>query len=128
MNNVQHLNEEKFIKIKKVLIAIGCVSLIIGIGLFVSSFFIEVPEMGTQGWFEASKQQTTLRFLSFPFGLMIPLMTFFLAFRRGIMSFIMQQSMPVMQESMIKMASSTGAVAREITKGIKEGLNDDKTK
>ena len=125
MNNKEYLNEEKYQKVKKVLITIGCISLIIGIGIFIGSFFVKVPAMGQDGWFEAAKLQSTLRFVAFPFGLMIPLMTFFIAFRREITAFSAQQQMPIAKEGIEKMAPSAGVAAKEIAKGIKEGLKDD---
>lgn len=44
--------------------------------------------------------------------------------RREITAFSVQQVMPVAQEGMEKMAPSMGNVAKEITKGVKEGLKD----
>ncbi len=45
--------------------------------------------------------------------------------RREIAAFNAQQIMPVAQEGIEKMAPSAGTVAKEISKGIKEGLKDD---
>ena len=128
MNNKEYLNEEKYKKVKKVLITIGCISLIIGIGLFIGSFFVKVPAMGQEGWFEASKLQSKLRFVAFPFGFMIPLMTFFIAFRREMTAFSAQQVMPVAKEGINEMAPTIGNVAGEIAKGIKNGLNESEKK
>lgn len=54
---------------------------------------------------------------------------YFFAKRREIMVFAMQQTMPVAQEGIEKMAPTIGKAASEITKGItkgiKEGLKDD---
>ena len=124
----EYLNEEKYQKVKKVLITIGCISLIIGIGLFIGSFFVKVPAMGQDGWFEAKKLQSTIRFVAFPFGLMIPLMTFFMAFRREMTAFSAQQVMPVAQEGIDKMSPTIGKAAGTIAKGVKEGLKDDEDK
>lgn len=44
----EYLNEEKYQKVKKVLITIGCISLIIGIGLFIGSFFCKSSCYGTR--------------------------------------------------------------------------------
>ena len=126
MNNKEYLNEEKYQKVKKVLITIGCISLIIGIGLFIGSFFVKVPAMGQDGWFEASKLQSILRFVAFPFGVMIPLITFFMAFSREMAAFSTQQVMPVVKEGIDEISPTIGNAAGEIAKGIKKGLNDDK--
>ena len=121
----EYLSEEKCQKIKKVLIIIGCISLVIALVLFVSSFLVEVPEMGEDGWFEAKQQVTLLRFFAFPFGLAIPLITFSIAFRREMLAFSAQQVMPVAQEGAVKMAPTAGKVAKEVVKGVKEGLKEE---
>jgi flagellar basal body-associated protein FliL len=48
----------------------------------------------------------------------------FIAKRREIMAFTVQQTMPVAQEATEKMAPTVGVVAKEIAKGIKEGINE----
>lgn len=45
--------------------------------------------------------------------------------RREILAFTTQQMMPVAQEGIEKMTPTIGNVAKEITKGIKQGLNED---
>ena len=125
MTKTDYLNEEKYQKTKKVLIAIGCTSLVIAAGLLIASFFIKVPSMGEEGWFEAETLQSHLRFSAFPFGLMIPMITFFLAFGREILAFSAQQTIPVTKEAVDEMAPTAGKAAKEIAKGIKEGLKDE---
>ena len=121
----EYLSEEKYNNVKKVLKTIGLISLIVGIVLFISSFIMQVPEMNQPGWFEAESKKNHLRFLSFIFGLMIPFPTFFIAYGREIRAFQAQQGMPVAKEGIEKMAPTAGVVAKEITKGIKEGMNED---
>lgn len=125
MNKTQYLSEEKYNKIKKGLIIIGCISLIIGIVLLISALLVDVPKTGEEGWYEAESTRNILFFLAFPFGLMIPTLVFSIAFKREMMAFSAQQSMPVAQESIEKMAPSAGTVAKEITKGVKEGLEEE---
>lgn len=48
----------------------------------------------------------------------------FIAKRREIMAFTVQQTMPVVQEGAEKFAPTMGTVAKEVTKGIKEGINE----
>lgn len=45
--------------------------------------------------------------------------------QRNIMAYQTQQVMPIAQEKIEKMAPSMGTAAKEIAKGIKEGLSDD---
>ena len=124
MDNKEYLSEEKYLKVKKTLIIVGCISLLIGIGLFIGSFFVEVPEMGQEGWYEAKNTQMLLRFGAFPFGIMVPMFTFFTAYKREIAGFSAQQSLPVVKESVEKLSPAAGTVAKEITKGIKDGFED----
>lgn len=57
---------------------------------------------------------------------MISLFVFSISKRREIMAYSTQQVMPVAQEGIEKMSSTMGTVAKEITKGIKNGLSDTK--
>ena len=54
----------------------------------------------------------------------ISLMVYVVAKRREIMAFSTQQVMPVAQEGIEKMAPTVGNAVKEITKGIKDGLDD----
>ena len=45
--------------------------------------------------------------------------------QRELLAYQMQQMRPIAQEGIEKMAPSTGVAAKEIAKGIKEGLKDD---
>lgn len=57
--------------------------------------------------------------------LMISGVIFTTANRREINAFYVQQQMPIVKEGIEKMAPTAGVAAKEITKGIKEGLKDD---
>lgn len=59
---------------------------------------------------------------------MIALFVYMIAKRREIAAFSAQQVMPVAQEGMQKMAPSFGNVAKEISKGITEGIQEGKNK
>lgn len=56
---------------------------------------------------------------------MISASIYMISKRREILAFTTQQVMPVAQEGIEKMAPTMGNVAKEITKGIKQGLKDD---
>lgn len=56
---------------------------------------------------------------------MIAFSVYMFAKRREIIAFTTQQVMPVAQEGMDKMAPTVGNFAKEITKGIKDGIKDD---
>ena len=57
--------------------------------------------------------------------IVISSVTFKSARGREIIAFSVQQAMPVAQESIEKIAPSAGKAAKEIAKGIKEGLKDE---
>lgn len=58
----------------------------------------------------------------------ISLPIFIIAKMRHIAAFTAQQTMPVAKEATEKMAPTVGVVAKEITKGVKEGLKEDENK
>lgn len=81
-------------------------------------------------WEKSNDKFSIIPFIIFAIqGFMIPgmvsLMLFISAKRRNIMAFSAQQVMPVAQEGIEKMAPTVGAAAKEIAKGIKEGLKDE---
>lgn len=52
-----------------------------------------------------------------------------IAHRREIKAYTIQQTMPIAQEGMEKIAPSVGTIGKELAKGIKEGINEaDKNK
>ena len=114
--NKQYLDENKYQKVKKVLIIIGCISLVIAVALLIVLLTVD---------FEKHFVKPILVMPTFIFGVMIPMVTFTTAFRREMMAFTAQQAMPVAQEGVEKMAPTAGVAAKEIAKGIKEGLKDE---
>ena len=127
MNEKEYMNEEKYQKTKKTLIKIGKISLGIAFILIVVSFFIRTPELGEEGWFEASTTKSKLRFAAFVFGIFFPMGLFGTAYRREMAAFNAQQVMPIAKEGMDKMAPSIGNTSKEIAKGIREGLAEEQT-
>ena len=132
MNNKQEFfNEEKYQKTKEKMNIIGiillCVGLVLSILGFVTTFVMDI--------------ENDLFFLMF-FGtpmLFIGIFLVLTSHMREITSFHMQQTMPVVQEGMEKMAPTIGKVgseiakdmapaygevAKEVAKGIKEGINE----
>lgn len=53
------------------------------------------------------------------------LVFFTMANQRKISAYMLQQQMPVAKEGIEKMAPSVGKAAKEVTKGIKEGLKEE---
>lgn len=118
MNNKEYLNEERYQKIKKKLNIIGIVLLCIGLPLailgFVTTFIMH--------------NENNLFFLMF-LGVPMTFIGFFLiitSHMREIFAFTTQQQMPVAKEGIEKISPSVGVAAKEIAKGIKEGLKDEK--
>ena len=64
--------------------------------------------------------------LMFGFGMLsFGVFLLFVSHMREVSSFMTQQQMPVAKEGIEKMAPTAGVVAKEITKGVKEGLKGD---
>lgn len=135
MNKKEYLSEEKYQKIKKILITLGFISLAVGVILLVLAILVKVPEepsLGDPNWWGNSKissdvesKKALLFFFSFVFGIMLPAMLFGTAYKREIGAFTIQQEMPVKQETIEKMAPSVGEAAGTVAKGIKKGLKDE---
>ena len=123
MNN-RYLNEEKYQKIKRTLIIIGCVSMFIAFLLVVLAITIHVPDMSSDEWFAASTTRMFMFMGAFFFGIMVPLVLFPIAFARDINAFNAQGAIPVAKEGIEEMTPTVSNAAKEITKGIKEGLED----
>lgn len=116
MNNNVHLSEEQFQKTNKKVKNTGITLLIVGIILLIVGIVIVVQgsEFGAVG--------IILGFFSCFIGLIL---RFFIGNQRQITAYFTQQSMPIAKEGIEKMAPSAGVAAKEIAKGIKEGLKDE---
>lgn len=136
MNKKEYLSEEKYQKIKKILITLGFISLAVGVILLILAILVKVPEetaLGDPSWWgnskirsDAESKKALLFFFSFVFSIMLPAMLFGTAYKREIGAFTIQQEMPVKQETIEKMAPSVGEAAGTVAKGIKNGLKDEK--
>lgn len=124
--NKEYLTEEQYQKANAKVKWGGRIAIIIGIAMIlIGIFVVKVPDMSADGWFQAS---STRMFLIFPgiFITMVGLMVrFIVANQRHIAAYQAQQMRPITQEGIEKMAPSAGVAAKEITKGIKEGLKDE---
>lgn len=128
-NQKEYLNESNYQKANNKVKWGGRIAMLIGIlMIFIGAFVVKVPDMGQDGWFEA---ESTRNFLIFP-GVFITIVgcmvRFIVANQRNIAAYHAQQMRPVAQEGIEKMAPSAGVAAKEIAKGIKEGLKEDEDK
>ena len=92
MNKKEYLSEEKYQKIKKILITLGFISLAVGVILLVLAILVKVPEepsLGDPNWWgnskissDAESKKALLFFFSFVFGIMLPAMLFGTAYKR----------------------------------------------
>ena len=116
MKNNNYLNEEEYNKISKKINKIGSILLIVG-GLMILLGIVMcfVLNKITFGFFIVFG----LAFMGFGG------QTKILGNGRKISAYFAQQQMPVAKEGIEKMAPSVGVAAKEISKGIKEGLKDD---
>ncbi len=136
MNKNEYLSEEKYQKIKKLLITLGFISLAVGIILLILAIIVKIPDnnsaLADPNWWknseirsDAESKKVLLFFFSFVFSVMLPAMLFGTAYKREIKAFNTQQEMPVKQETIEKMAPSVGEAAGTVAKGIKKGLKDE---
>ena len=144
MENKENLNEQRFqqnnAKVKKtgkILLALGITILIISIILLVSGF------LGTgnsaMNSFNSSNNTLDMNgvfgniglfalggFMS-PIGFLLTIaggVILFIAHRREITAYTVQQVMPIAQEGIEKMTPTISKAAGEIAKGVKQGLKE----
>ena len=117
MNNKEYLNEEQYKKTKKKINLIGIVLLCIGLPLAILGYVTTFVMHSENNLF-------SLMFLGIPM-IFIGFFLIMTSHMREISAFTTQQQMPIAKESIEKMAPSAGVAAKEITKGVKEGLKDD---
>ena len=136
----EYLSEEKYLEDAKKLKKTGKLILIIGGIVFVLGLlFIVLGFLGIGGSFGANDFDHASKSAFGGFGIMVVGgfldsvgstllivggIVMFIAHRREIVTFTTQQVMPVAKEGIEKMAPTAGVVVKEITKGIKEGLNE----
>jgi hypothetical protein len=92
---------------------------------------MKVPKMGDSGWFDKTVEQGQQKFTGTSL-CMIGVFTlvagciirFVIPNRRSILAYQVQQVRPVAQEGIEKVAPSVGVAAKEIAKGVKEGLKE----
>lgn len=125
MKNNKYLNEEQFKKSNKKVKTAGLIVMLIGIIMLIIGFFvIQVPEMGHKDWFELETKSNFFRFVGFFVTIVGCIVRFVVGNQRQIMAYQVQQGMPIAQEGLEKMSPSMGTAAKEIAKGIKEGMED----
>lgn len=142
MAKKEYLSEEEYQKNNKKVKIAGVIVILIGICLLcVGAYFLtsaskmEVPSMGSPNWFETSSAQMekehTGRSIMI-FGTFITIVgcmiRFGVANQRKIMAYQTQQAMPIAKEGIEKMSPTLGTAAKEIAKGVKEGMSEGKTK
>ena len=125
MGNKEYLNEEKYQKTNRKVRKIGLTLLIIGGIVFLTCSILIfgnlIDNFGLEGiigfiWI--------LAFTATGCGAML----LSVSYDREISAYEVQQQMPIVKESIEKMAPTYGVATKEIAKGIKEGLNDDEKK
>ena len=118
MNDKEHLNEERYQKTKKKINIIGIVLLCIGLPLAILGFVTTFVMHSENNLF-------FLMFLGMPM-IFIGFSLIMASHMREISAFTAQQQMPIAKEGIEKISPSVGVAAKEIAKGVKEGLKDEK--
>lgn len=141
MARKEYLNEEEYQKDNKKVKIAGVIVILIGICLLcIGAYFLssaskmEVPSMGAPDWFEKSTSQSEREFKGSTmvmFGIFITIVgcmiRFGVANQRKIMAYQAQQAMPIVKEGFEEMSPTLGTAAKEIAKGVKEGMANGET-
>lgn len=127
MNN-EYLNEENYEKVNKKVNKSGTFLLIAGVLVIIIAIVVAIYVF-TSG--DIQSHILLFMFVTLPLLfvgttlLMFGVMAKFTGHARDINAYFTEQQMPVAKEVIEKMAPTTGSVAKEIAKGIKEGLKDE---
>lgn len=124
MENKEYLNEKDYQEKTKKLRKIGLGLIVAGAPMF-ALFLVNFVAMGALP-VELSAVSGILGVFGFPilfFGLYF---RYILPNQRKFSSYMIQQQMPVAKETAEKIAPTAGVVAKEITKGVKDGLKESK--
>lgn len=121
MNNKQYLNEEENQKISKKLGLISKIMIICGIVGFITCSILLF------GNFISSEIRGLIGFAWITCAACagVGFTLFTIANQRKITAYMAQQQIPIAKEGIEKMAPSVGTAAKEIAKGVKEGLKDE---
>lgn len=120
MEKKEYLSEEEYQRVNKKIRKIGLILLIVGMILVIGSICFQI--FGST----SIKTGYICGILAAPSIPMIGIGTFLLitSYQRQINAYMAQQQMPIRKESIEKISPSIGVAAKEITKGVKEGLKD----
>ena len=126
MNNNQYLSEERYQKTSKKLNIIGMCLLFTGFVGIILAIVMQIFEANNMLYNNNAIPYICgfSAFISIP---MIGIGIFLLisSKQRQMSAYMIQQQMPIAQEGLEKMSPSMGNAAKEIAKGVKEGLKDD---
>ena len=142
MAQKEYLSEEEYQKNNKKVKIAGIIVMIIGICLAIAGIAVlksasemEIPHMSDSNWFEKASGQSEREFKGSAmvmFGIFITfvgcMIRFVVANQRKIMAYQTQQAMPIVKEGFEEMSPTLGTAAKEIAKGVKEGMSEGKTK
>lgn len=125
MNQKQYLSEERYQKVNKVFKTFYLILAIIGVGMIVGGIILLVKNNSV----DYVNMEKIIAFILLIVGIALTILSlgdlFRHAFTRDITAYYAQQQMPLAQEGIEKMAPSVGVAAKEIAKGIKEGIKDE---
>ncbi len=149
MEDNKYLNEQKYQEGNKKIKKIGKILLIIGIIILIGSFIMMIVYFsrfgntivsGIRSNGDVNNTQMAKSIFGslglFVLGIFMNMIGFgltvgggillFISHRREITAYTTQQVMPVAKEGLNEISPEIGNVAKEVTKGIKEGLKDEK--
>ncbi len=122
MNNKEYLNEEQYQKTKNKLNKISTILLWLGALMLISSIVSQILSINN------FTNLSRIMIMIAPVGVIMltaGIQLKLTCHRREINAFYAQQQMPIAKEGIEKMAPTAGVAAKEVAKGIKEGLKDE---
>lgn len=133
----EFLTEETYEKGKKKITRIALIKLIIGLLIGIALIITGIVIQKNTKIEVSNTNGVTLSYIKYIFLYIIGAIiiiaslgeakdTYLFLKKREIEAFLTQQTMPIRKEKMEKMASSVGIMGKEISKGIKEGLDKNK--
>ena len=124
MENNKYLNEERYQKFNKTFKILYLILSLIGIGMIIGGIILLVSNKSVD-YFSIEK---LIGCALIVVGIALSILSIGdllrHTFTRDIVSYYAQQQMPIAKEGIEKISPSVGVAAKEIAKGVKEGLND----
>ena len=128
MNKKEYLTEERYKKVNNAFKTLYLILSIIGIIMVVAGIVILILNKNINYFSTQKLIASSLIIIGIALSILSIGDLLRHTFARDIVSYYVQQKMPITKEGIEEMAPTVGVAAKEITKGIKDGLKNDTKK